>query len=769
MRRLLFWVTTVLTLTALPCAAAEKAVTPEEAQFFETRIRPVLADSCFRCHGPAKQRGGLRLDSRAALLAGGDRGPAVVPGDPEKSLLITAVGHTDDLKMPPSKKLPAQQVGDLTRWVRLGAPWPGADEAVPATTRRGEFRITDRDRAHWAFQPVRRPDVPAVKDRAWVANPVDAFILAGLQAKGLTPNPPASKRELVRRLYYDLAGLPPTPQEVEDFVNDPSPAAYETLVDRLLDSPAYGERWGRHWLDLVRFAETNSYERDGPKPNAWKYRDYVIRSFNQDKPYDRFLREQLAGDELPDRDADTIIATAYYRLGIWDDEPTDREQARYDGLDDVVVTTGQVFLGLTIDCARCHDHKIDPIAQKDYYRLLAFFQNINHYRNGGPTDEVRLVTTPDGRQSFQYLATTFKEKKDLRDKEPTAADRALCVTEAGSQAPETFVLLRGNAHVRGDRVEPGFPQVLGTPDPVLPTPPPGARTTGRRLVLADWLASPDNPLTARVMVNRLWQHHFGRGLVHSPNNFGLQGDKPTHPELLDWLAAEFVAHGWRLKPLHRLILTSNAYRMSSRGNPHGLAADPANDLFWRFDMRRLSAEEVRDSFLAVSGTLNRKMYGPGVYPEMPPEVLAGQSRPGDGWGKSPPEEQARRSVYVHVKRSLLLPILESFDVAETDRTTPVRFSTTQPTQALGLLNSAFLNRQAGAFAERLRREGGDDVGKQVRLALTLATARQPSDAEVRRGVDLIEALEDQDGASADVALRSYCLLVLNLNEFVYVD
>jgi hypothetical protein len=769
MPRLLCCVTLVLTLAAVPCAAAEKPATPEEAQFFETRVRPVLADNCFRCHGPAKQRGGLRVDSRTALLAGGDRGPAVVPGDPGNSLLIRAVGHADDLKMPPAKKLPAPQAADLARWVRLGAPWPGAEEPAPATVQRGEFRITDRDRAHWAFQPVRRPDVPAVKDPGWVANPVDAFILTRLEAKGLRPSPPASKRELIRRLSYDLTGLPPTPKEVEDFVNDPSPMAYEALVDRLLDSPGYGERWGRHWLDLVRFAETNSYERDGPKPHAWRYRDYVIRSFNDDKPYDRFLTEQLAGDELPDRDADTIIATAYYRLGIWDDEPTDREQARYDGLDDIVTTTGQVFLGLTVDCARCHDHKIDPIPQKDYYRLLAFFQNINHYRNGGPSDEVRLVTMPDGRRSFEYLATHVKEKNDLRDKEPTADDQALCVTEAGGQAPDTFVLLRGNAHIAGDKVEPGFPAVLGGQAAVIPPPPPGARTTGRRRVLADWLASPDNPLTARVLVNRLWQHHFGRGIVRSPNNFGLQGDRPTHPELLDWLAAEFVARGWRLKPLHRLIVTSNAYRMSSRANPAGLAADPANDLFWRFDMRRLSAEEVRDSILALSGSLNRKAYGPGVYPEMPPEVLAGESRPGAGWGKSPPEEQARRSVYVHVKRSLLLPILESFDVAETDRTTPVRFSTTQPTQALGLLNSAFLNREAATFAERLRREAGDDVSRQVRLALNLATARPPSDAEVRRGVELIEAMENEDGASPDLALRSYCLLVLNLNEFVYVD
>jgi hypothetical protein len=353
--------------------------------------------------------------------------------------------------------------------------------------------------------------------------------------------------------------------------------------------------------------------------------------------------------------------------------------------------------------------------------------------------------------------------------ESTPPDRALCVTEAGTTAPETFVLLRGNPHVRGDKVDPAFLQVLGAATPVIPSPPPGARSTGRRAALADWIASPENPLTARVMANRIWQHHFGRGIVRSPNNFGLQGDKPTHPELLDWLAAEFLKQGWRLKPLHRLIMTSNAYRMSSRGNPEALSRDPVNDSFWRFDMRRLSAEEIRDSILAVTGTLNLKMSGPGVYPEIPAEVMAGQSMPGHGWGKSPPDEQARRSVYIHVKRSLLTPILESFDLAETDRPTPVRFSTTQPTQALAMLNGAFLNKQAAALATRLRREAGTSVDAQVALALRLATSRQPQSGEVARGVELIESLQQRDGASADAALRSYCLVVLNLNEFIYVD
>jgi mono/diheme cytochrome c family protein len=816
------------TVSLLPWGSVRAAEQPssEAVRFFETRIRPLLIENCFKCHADKKQRGGLRVDSRAALLNGGDQGAAFKPGKPDDSLLIKAVRHEDDLKMPPNKKLSKEQIADLVQWVRQGAPWPGGDATAAAPVKR-EFHIGERERAHWAFQQGKQPSIPAMRDRQWVKNPLDAFILAKLEAQGGAPNPSAGKRELIRRLYYDLIGLPPTPREVEQFVADSNPNAYENLIDRLLASPRYGEKWGRHWLDLVRFAETNSYERDGRKPNAWRYRDYVLRAFNDDKPYDRFLREQLAGDELADGGTDGLIATGYYRLGIWDDEPSDREQSRYDGLDDIVATTGQVFLGLTVDCARCHDHKIDPIPQKDYYRLLSFFHNINHYRNGGPTDETPIETDVDGRRAYDNRVRARRQKREelqaalgtfetefdklyeqihgrsikpserrrlLRDEgakllgkeryqryteqrrelqtlmqTKIAGEMALCVTESGSQAPDTFVLIRGNPHVRGDKVEPAFPVVLGGVKPVVPTPPPGAKTTGRRLALANWIAAPDNPLTARVMVNRIWQYHFGRGIVRSSSNFGMQGDKPTHPELLDWLAGEFVRCGWSMKAMHRLIVSSNAYRMSSRSNDKMLSLDPINDLFWRFDMRRLTAEEIRDSILTLSGTLNLKMYGPGVYPAIPAEVMAGQSMPGKGWGKSPVEEQCRRSVYVHVKRSLLTPILESFDTAETDRSTPVRFVTTQPTQALALLNGEFVHKQAGLFAERLRREAGSDVGKQVRLALQLATTRRPAEREIRRGVELIAGLKAKDGVGSEEALKYFCLVVLNMNEFVYLD
>ncbi|HEX3999518.1 MAG TPA: PSD1 and planctomycete cytochrome C domain-containing protein [Pirellulales bacterium] len=734
-------------------ADAKPVASPEAVRFFEAKVRPVLVDNCYKCHGDTKQEDNLRLDSRAALLAGGDQGPAMVPGKPQESLLIQAVKHSADLSMPPKKKLSGEEIDDLSRWVESGGYWPEEDKTAAAPPRK-PMQITAKDRAHWAFQSVRQPPIPSAnrlgKYAAWSANPIDAFILARLEAKNLEPNPPASKRQLIRRLYYDLTGLPPTPAEAEAFAADKSPGAYDTLVDRLLASPQYGEKWGRHWLDLVRYAETNSYERDNPKPNVWRYRDYVIRSFNEDKPYDQFVREQLAGDEFLPPTADGVIATGYYRLGIWDDEPSDRELARYDGLDDIVATTGQVFLGLTVDCARCHDHKIDPIPQRDYYKLLSFFQNVHPYHNGGPTDEQPIPPSPG---------------------EPAGRSpgMALCVTERGREAPDTFVLLRGNPNNHGDKVEPGFLEVLGNEKAVVPTPAPNAKTTGRRTALANWIVAPTNPLTARVMVNRIWQYHFGRGIVRSPNNFGTQGDAPTHPELLDWLAAEFVRQGWRLKPLHRLIVRSNAYRMSSAGNAAALAADPANDLFWRFDMRRLTAEEVRDSILAVSGKLNRKMFGPSIYPDMPAEVLASQSRPGNGWEKSPPEEQCRRSIYIHEKRSLLVPLLEAFDLGESDRSNPVRFSTIPPTQSLQMLNGNFVNAQASALAERAKREAGDDPKQQVRLVLNLVTDRPPQDAEIDRGVRLIERLRSRDGATAEMSLRLFCLMALNMNEFIYLD
>ncbi len=805
------WVAVIIAIAEVAslqnfAAAANPASKPAAAKVdFDREVQPVLAKRCFRCHGPDKAEAGLRLDLRERAFAKLESGShALVAGNIAESELLKRVSSSETSeRMPPEgKPLTAAEIGLIRRWIGEGAAWE----------------------VHWAFRPPLVHAPPAVRNGPWVRNPVDAFILNRLEQNGLAPAPAAEKVTLLRRVYYDLIGLPPTPAEADAFVADCSPTAYETVVDRLLDSPRYGEHWARHWLDVVRFAETNSFERDGAKPHAWRYRDYVIRALNADKPYDQFIREQLAGDELPDATRESLIATGYYRLGPWDDEPADRLQAKYDALDDLVATTGQVFLGLTVNCARCHDHKIDPISQKDYYGLLAFFHNIRPYETTGPNIEVPLLD--DDRQREQFLASTreFNEKRKKAQAEfstlnnelrarfaakapsqlqlsewikqqgaivlgeerfkryralqaalrhmkqrPIPADYALGVTESGLQAPDTFVLKRGSPHVLGEKVEPCFPRILDPRPPRLAPPQAKTHSTGRRLTLANWIASADNPATARVMVNRIWQHHFGRGIVRSPNNFGYLGDRPTHPELLDWLATAFVKNGWHLKSLHRLIVTSSAYRMSSQGNPAALARDPANDLFWRFDMRRLSAEEIRDSIHALSGRLNSKMYGPSVFPDISAEVLAGQSVPGAGWGKSSRQEQARRSIYIYVKRSLMTPILVDFDVADNDSSCAVRFTTTQPTQALAMLNGAFVHSQSEALAERLRREAGNDPAAQVRLALRLALVHSPDPASVDRGLKLLATLERKNGLSAQAALEFYCLAVLNLNEFLYLD
>ena len=693
---------------------------------FAREVQPVLAKHCFQCHGPSDAESGLRLSSREAALRPADSGlAAIVPGDAKSSELIRRIASENEFeRMPPDEPpLTAEQIRILRRWIDQGATW----------------------QEHWAFQPRQSPSPPAVADSDWVRNPIDAFILARLEANGLAPAPPADRLALLRRAHFDLTGLPPTPEAVAEFLTDDSPEAFERVVERLLDSPHYGERWARHWLDLVRFAETNSFERDSIKPHAWRYRDYVIRALNDDKPYDQFVREQLAGDELPEPTADSIIATGFYRLGVWDDEPADRLLATYDHLDDLLATVGQAFLGLTVNCARCHDHKIDPFTQQDYYGLLAFFHNLTPMAKGGPQVEVPIVL-PDGQSG-----------------------KALAVSERGPRAPETFVLLRGNPQVKGEAVAPSFPAVLDSRPAAIAQPAADAKTAGRRRVLADWLASPDNPLTSRVMANRIWQHHFGRGIVRSPNNFGQNGLPPTHPELLDWLAGQLIDHGWRLKAMHRTIMLSNTYQMSSQGNPQALERDPANDLFWRFDLRRLSAEEIRDAVLAINGRLNPQMYGPGFYEEISAEVLAGQSRPGDGWGKSPPEQQARRSVYIHAKRSLLTPLLEAFDLADPDSTCEARFVTTQPAQALAMLNGKFMNDQAARFATRLRREAGADTAEQIRRAWQLALGREPDEADEQAALALIETLQQRHGVEPDAALNYYCLLVYNLNEFLYLD
>src|SRR5579883_3329619 len=819
--------------------------TPQQVAFFEKEVLPVLQKRCFNCHDaldPTKSiKGGLNLGTRQGILDGGESGPAVDFKKPAASLLIEAIQYKDaDHKMPPKGKMTDKEIATLEKWVNEGLPMTAERLGQSAkVTPKGV--ITEEAKKYWVYQPVKRSAVPEVKNKAWVKTPVDAFILAKLEAKGLKPVKPVDKVALVRRVYYDLIGLPPTPEEIDAFVNSTDANAYEKLLDKLLASPQYGEKWGRHWLDVVRFAETNGYERDGPKPYAWRYRDYVIQSFNADKPYTQFIKEQLAGDEMPGFNPDAIVATGYYRLGIWDDEPADPLQALYDGYDDIVATTGQAFLGTTFNCARCHDHKADPIPQTDYYKMVAFFRDVRPYSNNRdvrsafnlsditppnqrekyeadlkkrearlaeiqkameaiedaviktlPSEDQRAAEGNDrlqvvakkvipalqGKQKDEYL-TLKKERRDLeRTPAPPGQQLALSVNNCDRNPPPTHVLVRGSPHSPGKEVKPGFPAVLDLPEPTLPTPRHGMKSSGRRTVLAEWIASKDNPFTARVFVNRVWQYHFGKGIVPSANDFGKLGEMPTHPELLDWLASEFVeptqanpdrkVGGWTLKRLHKLIMMSSVYQLSSTADANNLKADPANSLLWRFNMRRLMGEEVRDSILAVSGSLNLKQFGPSTYPKIPKEVLAGQSVPGQGWPTSPPEEANRRSVYAHVKRSLRVPILVGFDQPDPDSSCPVRYVTTVPTQSLGLLNGEFANEQAEAFAKRLQKEE-PDLASQVKRAIRLTTGRVPTGDEVKDDLAFIQRLKDKHKLDDLQALTQFCLLCLNANEFVYLD
>ncbi len=702
----------------------------DKALFFTSQVEPILTKRCLKCHGGGdKIRGELRVDDREALFKGGELGPAVDLDDPSESLLLQAI-HFDGLEMPPSGKIPDAEIRILERWVKAGAPWSGKTLAPPPMVK--PARVEEPAAPVWPYKEVVRPAVPVVKGADWTRNPIDAFILARLEAAGLSPAVAADRIALIRRATYDLTGLPPSPEEVSAFVGDPSPTAYERLIDRLLASPQYGEAWGRHWLDLVRYAETNGYERDSLKPLAWKYRDYVIDAFNQDKPYDRFLHEQLAGDEIDPDSEEARIATGFYRLGLFDDEPADRLLARYDMLDGLVSTAGQVFLGMTVNCARCHDHKKDPIPQTDYYRMMAIFVDVTD-SNG------RDVRKIGGREGVEVM----------------------CVTEQGQA--EAHVLLRGNPNLVGPRVEPGVPGAVDDGETTF------TRGPGKRRAFAEWLTDRRNPMTARVLSNRLWQYHFGRGIVPSTNDFGQLGEPSTHPELLDWLAAELMDGGWKIKRMHRLIMLSSAYRTSSNGSPEALARDPANQLFWRFPMRRLTAEEVRDSILTASGDLNPKAGGVSVRPPISDEVLAGQSVPGQGWKVSPPAEAARRSVYVHVKRSLLLPILATHDAADTDSSCPVRYTTTVSTQALGFLNGAFTNEQAARLAARLEAGSPGDLTGQIREAIVLTTCRAPEADEVARDSAFIGSLKTESGMSDHAALVQYCLLTLNANAFLYLD
>lgn len=725
-------------------------------------VKPVLDKRCVACHGPKLAMHGLRLDSRAGALKGGESGaPALVPGRSAESLLIRYVsGQDKEIVMPPSgPRLTADEIKILKQWIDEGATYPEA--SAPETTQRSD---------HWSFQPIRQPETPTVTDRAWVRNPIDAFILAKLESKGWKPAPEARPEQLLRRVFLDITGLPPTLEEQERRLD------WDRLVEDLLRRPAYGERWGRHWLDLVRFAESNGYERDGVKPEAWRYRDYVIASFNNDKPFDRFIAEQLAGDELPGANAETLVALGFNRLGPWDDEPADPAEDRFDQLDDIVSTTSQVFLGLTLGCARCHNHKFDPLTARDYYSMAAIFNGLKRPQRGRTEltlpvatwtevdrekDRDARITTEVARAAVQFKITggydpaIGRQIEQWKRGQPDLP-RGYFLHEPSAQPAKMHLLVRGKASRPGPEVEPAVPAVLVREQPMFA---PLARTSGRRLALARWLASRDNPLTARVIVNRVWQFHFGEGLVRTPSDFGKLGEKPTHPELLDWLAAWFVNEGWSFKKLHRLILTSNTYRMSKARNETYSAADPENRYWWRFPYRRMEAEAIRDSMLAVSGQLSTAMGGASMFPEIPEAALAGSSDPDKIWKTSPEPERNRRTVYAFLKRSMIVPMLEVLDLCDTARSTAQRMTTSVAPQALTLFNGDFVNAQARAFARRLQRQAGPDRDRQIELAYRLALARPPTDAERRK----MRAFLERE------PVEQLARVILNLNEFVYAD
>lgn len=763
----------VLGSLVLACAAvAVRCSADDSVAFFETNIRPLFERACIECHAGDDASGGLRLTDRQGWEDAG----VIEPGRPQASRLLEVLRSTDpDEVMPPpdaGHEVSAKEIACVEQWISAGAVDPREAEGVAGHSgpklRSRVFEITDADRAYWAFQPLATPaftdaDAPAHAK-------IDMLVQRGCDSRpGLVMNPAASPRQLIRRATYDLWGLPPTPEDVAAFEHDPDDAAWRAVIDRLLAAHRYGERWGGYWLDWVRYAETNGYERDGDKPNAWRYRDYVIRAFAADKRYDEFLIEQLAGDELaaaegwsdsvqPDRWRDAITATGFCRLHQWDDEPDSSEQAELDDADDVLVTTSTVFLGLTVGCARCHNHKYDPISQRDYYSLLGFFRGLDPYgqpkRGGGARGTGKISRT-----------LPFAD----------GPAEVLAAVELAAPKP-TFVLHRGDRSSPREEVEPAAPAVLrelhGEPPTIVPI----GDSSGRRMTLARWLVGPGHPLVARVMVNRIWQRHFGIGIVDTPDDFGKTGSAPSNLPLLDFLAREFVDSGWSVKHVHRIIMASAAYRMSSSAeHAEAMKVDPESRLFWRQRVRRLDAEAIRDTVLFVGGRLASKSSGPSVYPTLSPEVLERANAAARRWPDSPADEQDCRSVYLVVKRTLPIPFLEVMDRSIGSSPVIVRPSTTTAPQALLLLNDPWIHQQASRLLDRVQQEAGPAPAAMIERLWKLVYQRAPTERERAAALGHVEAhvrLQEPDAASelaSRAAWESLVRAVLNSNEAIYID
>ena len=837
---------------------------------FTDHIRPIFERSCWNCHGEASQLSELDLRTREAAVQGGVRGPALVPGRAEDSRLYRMLAGLDDPPMPMAgDPLSDAELMAIRTWIDDGAHWDegGATSADAALAALENTMLPDGARDYWAFKLPKKAPVPASAD---YEHPVDRFLDVARREAGVKAGPRADPLTLVRRAYLDLTGLPPTLEQVDEFLADKERGAWERLIERLLDSPHYGERWGRHWMDVARYADSTGFEQDYRRDNAWRYRDYIIDAFNDDKPYNQFLREQIAGDELDHVTDETRIATGFLRAGPRVNfREKDNPERRHDYLDDVLGTLGRGVLGMTVHCARCHDHKFDPILQKDYYSMQASifgYVEIDHplldrdgvreYREKNAAvdaaqqplrDEIAEIEAPHRerlrieliKERFpenvqqaafkpeaertpgeQLLATqvlsinpprrqvveALSEEEGDRWSKLTAAVEALqavrppeppmaeIVTdgdyryapdgpgdnvigcpecrilpdEPGSflhegggpayEAPPNYFLIRGDPFSPGSEMSPGFLTVATYGDPPTELPRPDGRTSGRRLALAEWIASRDNPLTARVMANRIWHHHFGRGIVRTLDNLGRMGDEPTHPELLDWLAVEFMDRGWSVKEMHRLLMTSEAYRMASAHEDAGnRAADPDNRLLWQYRPQRLEAEALRDAIMTVSGGIDLTVGGPPVFPHVPRELLlAARNGYWEDQGDGP--EVWRRSVYVFRRRSLSFPFFETFDLPDQNQTAAARNVSTVATQALTLMNNEFVLNQARLFAERLERAAPGDVDRQIDLAYRIALTRPPAAEEAEIARDLVSSQ----------SLVDLTHVMLNLNEFLYL-
>jgi hypothetical protein len=804
-------------------------------EFFEKNIRPLLVEHCYACHstGARRLRGGLHLDSEQGWLRGGDIGPAIKPGDPDDSLLIAAVRQDDELlKMPPEGKLAANEIALLTQWVKIGAPGPGPAASSAAAPRRSIDVAAGR--SFWSFQPPVDPPVPAVANTRWPQGGLDRFILAALEAKGLAPAPPADRRTLIRRATFDLTGLPPTPAEVDAFLADEAPGAFARVVDRLLASPQYGERWGRHWLDVARYADSNGLDENVAHGNAWRYRDYVIAAFNADKPYDRFVVEQLAGDLLPEAEAEAeaapetgapagrherLIATGFLALGPKVLAEPDERKMEMDIVDEQVDTVGRAFLGLTLGCARCHDHKFDPIATADYYGMAGIFKStrtMETFKKVARWHENSLATEPDlarkaaheqevaarknvlqdlisqANQKVReekgkdfalpkppdplYPEATRAELKRLRDDlaalEKTAPEMPSAMGVAEGTVADTSIHVRGSHLTLGPPAPRRVPAVLAAAGHAPPVFSPGQ--SGRK-ELALWLVAEDHPLTSRVMVNRIWRWHFGEGLVNTPDNFGALGDRPVHQPLLDWLARRFIDGGWSIKAMHRRILLSSTYQASGAVDPAAARVDPENRLFGRSNLRRLEAEAIRDALLDAGGLLDRTVGGSLLAVKNRDYFFNHTSRDATRY------DSRRRSVYLPVVRNHLYEMFALFDSTDATVANGDRATTTVAPQALFLMNGELVLESARALAARLIDRGDLDDRGRIDLLFETAYGRPPSPAESRRAAGYLGRFGDAlraEAAAADAdgdapalrlgAWQALCQVILASNEFLTI-